>query len=261
MLRDILKLIITGEAHSGTTICKDILRQSRYLDSGFECGILSSPGGIKRFLDFYPYPRLVNESWGLEDDELEEIVGKSDDLETFYRRLRAKSRLIKNKECWLIDKTPYYITYLQDVILATEDIPIVITIKDPKNLIVSLMRRGCSYEKAKKRYHNAYVKNKELISNSSRIEIVQFENFVENPMPIIKKIHDMIEVKFIQEDYKATASLIIKPDPETYKNPQSPEYKPTLSGHSEISLQSKNIVLTNQQINEINKEFSDFVVV
>ena len=240
MLRDVLKLIITGNEHSGTTICSRIFQCCSSLATGSigaECGILSTPNGIKGFMRDNPYADITHKSWYVSRQNLQDIVNSSENFEMFYRQIREKSTSILNKNIGLIDKTPRYNYFLDVVLERTEDVPIVVMRKDPKNQIASLVKRGLRFHVAKSNFEMTYVRFNDLMKNTNRIKVVQFEDFILNPISHIKQIHNMMNIDYKEEDYKDIQKFM-RGDAESYKK-----------------------ILTSQQIELINNELSEFIVV
>ena len=275
MLRDVLKLIITGLEHSGTSVALDAFKCVKDLDSGYECGILSSQGGIKNYMNYkqggFSYSESLQRHWQIRPDNLKSVVNNSSTYEDFYKGLRRYSGCIKNKNVGLIDKTPIYIRSLHRIIEKTEDVPIIIMRKDPKNHFCSMVRR-CghwyglgtfirNYRFCYGQRHASFMGVSEnlpsvhqLAQSTSRIHMIQFEDFVVNPTPIIEKVCEMTQIKYRKEDYLDFLLKIHAHEAETYKRELvTHENHPDGSG--------KRFKITPHVINQINKELSDFVVI
>ena len=244
MLRDILKIIIMGFEHSGTTVLLDSLKLSRGLDAGKdkgECGILIPEEGITGFLDFQPYTKRFIDFWGINKNILKDIIENSGTYEEFYKNLVIHSPVILDKKVGIIDKTPGYIYYLPQMILKTEDVPLIIMRKDPKNWASSMMLRGWSYDKCLKWMRIYYYQYNNLIDKEpEKIKLVNYENFIETPLDTIKSICKWADLSYLEEDYHNFIDSVI--DCGDRKN----FYKKTLSP---------------LQIAEINKDLADFIIV
>ena len=248
MLRDILKLIITGHEHSGTTICKQIFQLSPHLDTGFECGILSSTKGIRAYEKYKPYSAMLMDSWGITPADLKSIISRSGtkDYEAFYYGLRERASNIKNKNVFLIDKTPVYIRNFSKVLRDSQDVPIFVMRKDPRNLIWSLLkRRTIKFERACKRFSDSYCgRNQNLIENNPRIKLIQFEDFIMDPVTYIKDMCERCNLEYNAEDFLAVHDMIDEKKRLSYQLPFRND-KPGL---------------TPKQIQIIEKKFPSFLI-
>lgn len=133
-----LKAVICGMEHSGTTLLSDLLRQTGTLESGFECGVLmtSSP---RAFPELDPFYGFMKEGWDISEDALAHCCD-TDSFDEFYDRLKAASSLIE-PSMDLFDKTPRYVAELPQV-MAHTDAPILVIHKDPRASVYSDYKRA-----------------------------------------------------------------------------------------------------------------------
>jgi hypothetical protein len=254
MLRDILKLIITGQEHSGTSITLRTFTSTKGLQSGFECGVLCSPGGIKGFPSYHPYGPVCQKNWKVPPQEFENLVRLSSTYEDFYKGLRKSAGCITDKSTGLIDKTPMYIYKLSKIVKITEDVPIIIMRKDPKNHFCSMKARKWSVERFISWYKKSWRKDiVDIIDSTHRIKLVQFEDFITNPKPIIEDVCEMMQIKYCEKDYESILSTFRSDEVEKY-NSSFPYRGP----HSKRNKGKQ--TLTRSEIEKINKELVDFVV-
>lgn len=152
-----LKAIICGMEHSGTTLLSDLLRQTGTIESGFECGVLMVPTP-RDFPSLDPFYGFMSEGWDIQPDALAQCCA-TDSFDEFYERLQAASAIIP-EGCDIFDKTPRYIAELPNVI-ARSQAPILMIHKDPRASVYSDYKRaGCpdfdtwfdDYARPKKRY-------------------------------------------------------------------------------------------------------------
>mgnify|MGYP003673169103 CR=1 FL=1 len=133
-----LKAVICGMEHSGTTLVSDLLRQSGNLESGFECGVLMVPTP-RQFPDLDPFYGFMKEGWSISEEDLAHCCD-TDSFPEFYDRLKAASSLIENRHD-LFDKTPRYIAELP-LVLERTDAPVVMIHKDPRASVYSDYKRS-----------------------------------------------------------------------------------------------------------------------
>ena len=254
MIADVVKLIIAGAPHTGTTLCLQVFRSSRDLESGIEIGILNTPGGLKKYLDHFPYSTRLLKSWGLEQDVLNSIINESSTYEDFYRGLRTHARIVVNRKNGLIDKTPAYINCLELVVSEAKNVPIIIMRKDPKNFVISYLKRGFSLEWSINYYRRCYMGvNEQLMKNHSRIKVIQFEEFVANPVQFIKEVCEMMKLKYYEKDYQK----ILK----QFKTIEIDSYKKKVKGLTAYKTRGKTFKLSEKDIETINNRLGKQVMI
>ncbi len=134
----VLKFVICGIEHSGTTLLSDIFRQVPELDSGFEVGVLlgESP---KQFSDIQPFYKNMLGGWQIEKEDLRIICDTNSFLE-FYQGLKNKSRVLKPSVKNIFDKTPRYFSSIFKCYEKMQ-VPFIATYKDPRSLVFSDFKR------------------------------------------------------------------------------------------------------------------------
>lgn len=134
----VLKFVICGLEHSGTTLLSDIFRQVPELDSGFEGGVLlgESP---KEFPTIQPFYQNMLEGWQITEEHLAAICNTSSFSE-FYSGLEQKSQVLKPKTKNIFDKTPRYFARIFECYNKIE-VPFIATYKDPRSLVFSDFKR------------------------------------------------------------------------------------------------------------------------
>jgi hypothetical protein len=134
----VLKFIICGVEHSGTTLLSDIFRQVPELDSGFEVGVLlgDSP---KQFSDIQPFYKNMLGGWQIEEEDLRTICDTNSFLE-FYQGLKNNSRVLKPSVKNIFDKTPRYFSKIFKCYDKIQ-VPFIATYKDPRALVFSDFKR------------------------------------------------------------------------------------------------------------------------
>lgn len=135
-----LSFLICGLEHSGTTMVSDLFREHPDVESGFECGVLMCKDP-REFLTFKPFCDHMVVGWGLQPEDLS-YACNTDSFEQFYQRLFERSTIVRDKNpSILFDKTPRYITQLQEV-QRKINIPAIAVIKDPRSLALSDFKRS-----------------------------------------------------------------------------------------------------------------------
>lgn len=135
-----LSFLVCGLEHSGTTMISDLFREHPDTESGFECGVLlcDSP---KEFRTFKPFCDHMEVGWGITKQDLDECCDVNSFTE-FYSRLFSKSTIINQSKAQVIfDKTPRYITHMQEV-QSKVNLPTIAVIKDPRSLALSDFKRS-----------------------------------------------------------------------------------------------------------------------
>lgn len=135
----ILKFVICGMEHTGTTLVSDLFRQVPGLDAGFEVGILLRDTPTE-FLDLKPFSDNMLQGWGITPAQFQHCCTAKDHLE-FYERLMFASTTLGKGTKEIFDKTPRYIAKLASC-LAKVDVPFIVTHKDPRAIIASDYKRA-----------------------------------------------------------------------------------------------------------------------
>jgi len=135
-----LRAVICGMEHSGTTLLSDLIRQSGTINSGFECGVLMAKSP-RAFPDLDPFFGFMEDGWKISADALAHCCDTGS-FNEFYHRLAHASPLIESTHD-VFDKTPRYIARLPEV-AARCDAPILTIYKDPRASVYSDYKRAGS---------------------------------------------------------------------------------------------------------------------
>lgn len=181
------EVVICGYEHGGTTLLLEILIKSGIYDSGFESGILlcEKPEELTHLPEFSD---IIKSGWKISQNDLEYISSSSDHNE-MYKRLIERSKFYdKNKK--LVDKTPKYMLFLDEVIERNPSAKYLVISRDPRGIIQSWLKRLpniLTIEKglvsALERYNSYYrgyisAKNK---YQKNKILWLRFEDLCSNP--------------------------------------------------------------------------------
>ncbi len=208
MGRKVLQAIVCGYERGGTTLLSQLLTSHTKLETGFESGLLLAPEP-KNFKDskFSVFNgSMIKNGWGITEEDLDYILlGRN--WNQVYLRLRARSKVIKNKNSLLIDKTPRYMLHLSDVLYRMDQVPCVVIVKEPKGVIWSWIKRQKGLDvgdvpdglinKFCKRYvdyAHGYAEAKR--NHPLRILKVNYSNLCENPVLQSRKIFEHVGLDF-----------------------------------------------------------------
>lgn len=189
-----LKFLICGLEHTGTTLISDLFRQVPHLDSGFECGVLlrNSPTEFRHLEPFFSHMKA---GWGLTDADLDGCCD-APDFPDFYARLMAASTTISSDTHAIFDKTPRYLSELTSV-LRRCDCPVLISHKDPRAIVCSDFKRAQTadfdswydgYRQAKLRYVRTCYKEFITHAGSPRVATVGLEDLAMNARATMERM-------------------------------------------------------------------------
>jgi len=130
----VIKFVICGIEHSGTTLISDLFRQIDGVDAGFEVGVLLCDGP-RSFRAMSPFSENILKGWRLTPEEFGYCCD-TDDFGEFYRRLLASSKTIASGTSTSFDKTPRYLAAL-DRCMEKVNVPFVVSYKDPRAIVYS----------------------------------------------------------------------------------------------------------------------------
>ncbi len=134
-----LAVIACGFEGGGTTMLSEVLKQHPRLEGGFEGGLLLVENP-EDFLSLEPYCTDLKKLWDVSEDDLK-YVCQGQIWPDVYRRLREKAQIIKNKETWLVDKTPRYMAYLPGVLKKVPNVPCIVLTRDPRSVLWTRAKR------------------------------------------------------------------------------------------------------------------------
>ena len=199
----ILKGVVCGMEHAGTTLLAQLLRQHPHIETGYEVGALmhqsieqfwNNTGVWKQYND-PNYRYGLEQGWKL-GDVGRQAVRSAKDWQNFYGQLHAHSPLVRDKRSYLIDKTPPYQAVI-DNIATRFDVPIVIIIKDPVLLFDSWYRRHQTQVIAMAQYYAgraaATQRAKQLFPD--QVFIIAYEDLVRFPGRVMDKVFTHIGVE------------------------------------------------------------------
>ena len=203
-----LKFLVCGLEHSGTTMVSDLFREQPETESGFECGVLlcESP---REFLTFEPFCNHMEVGWGINKDDLV-YACETDEFVHFYQRLFERSSIVKTKQPnYIFDKTPRYITHLQDV-QSRLLLPTIAVLKDPRSLAVSDFKRTKrpmseiedwykGWKIPKMNYMRSAYHGYQHAWSDSRCLVVRLEDICFDAKKTVKSMYDFVGIEFKTE--------------------------------------------------------------
>ncbi|MEL6789577.1 MAG: hypothetical protein AAGL18_08310 [Pseudomonadota bacterium] len=134
-----IEFVICGLEHSGTTLISDLFRQIDGLDAGFEAGVLlaEKPGD---FETLEPFATIIKESWNIDEAAFARCCAATTHS-AFYKQLKVESADFLGDNTKIFDKTPRYLSRLDDCLTRT-DVPFIASFKDPRAIVHSDFRRA-----------------------------------------------------------------------------------------------------------------------
>lgn len=124
--------IVTGHAHSGTTLLKNLLSNLPGVFGAFTIGFLLAPSPWEFNESITPWYTFAQRLWQVKDEDLMRIR-RSPDFLSMYERLRHVSKIAsKMPGVRLIDKTPRYMKELDVLRKVPANIPVLISYKETK---------------------------------------------------------------------------------------------------------------------------------
>ncbi|NBV44467.1 MAG: hypothetical protein EBR86_02215 [Planctomycetia bacterium] len=195
--RDVLGCLVAGYEKGGTTLVKDLLRNTGQMRGCFEGGLLLAECPAEGIPE--PYAAQLIQSWELPADFLERYRACGSFAEG-YRLLRELS-LIRRKELPLIDKTPRYMACLADVIRRAPGTPVVVVLRDPLQVTGSWLRLGNSVADAAAaiRLSTAGLVAAPLAA-AGRVHVVQLADVVADPAGMAARLQGWLGREYIPYD-------------------------------------------------------------
>ncbi len=135
----LIRFVICGPEHSGTTLVSDLFRQVPGIDAGFEVGVLLAPSP-RNFPEFAVHAEITRWGWGIDAAALDSCCD-TDDFAQFYDRLHAAATVLKPGTHTIFDKTPRYLSRLADCMNKVA-VPFLVVFKDPRALVCSDWRKA-----------------------------------------------------------------------------------------------------------------------
>jgi len=221
-----------GCGHSGTTLLKQIINNHKNVF------------GINHETGIFAKHR--------EKDTDEEIIKN---LENLDKRINEK---------WMCEKTPGHVYGIDRIFKLIENPKIIVIIRDGRDVIASLYKRYCDFNKSVDRWIDD---NTEWLKNSHKdsFHILKYEDLVKEPRIQLKKICSYLQEEYDQNMLNYKKEKIEFPK-EAFDNPTEGENHAALRNYQlnqELYDGSKRHLkdLTEQQINSFysNKKFVELM--
>ncbi len=198
----VLKFLICGLEHTGTTLISDLFRQLPGIDSGFECGVLlrDSPA---EFRDLQPFADNMLRGWGITAEQLDDCCA-APDFAAFYARLMAASTVLDPGTTGIFDKTPRYLSDLSGV-LGRSAVPVVVSYKDPRAIVCSDFKRAGTddfdawydgYRRAKLRYVQTCYDQFMTHRDNPRVTTIGLEDLAMNARATMERMFGHVGARF-----------------------------------------------------------------
>lgn len=211
--------IITGLEHSGTTITSSLVMSAPNLFGGFECGLLfaATPAEFQKVEPFYDWMLIPasQRMWGLTEQQREALLEHSCHAEQ-YHQIRQQSALYEtpNDQSWIVDKTPFYIYELVEVMDRTPGVPVLVTQKNREEQLASFRRHGGESEETEKIFQRrtetaANQLAKALEKYPDRIHVINTTALALNPDPLMEAAFAFLGLQW-KPEYKTLEDLKVK---------------------------------------------------
>ena len=216
-LRSGVFVIVTGLEHTGTTMAGSLLRSVPNLYGAFECGLLlpEEPANIKTVVPFYDWLSMpvISQQWGLPVDHRDKLLTAQCHAEQFSILRKYSPLMVLHNSSWIVDKTPRYYRNLLSIMDRTPKVPVVVTWKEPSEVIKSFEKRhgqtqiGVSFLE-----HYQRELRLSLQKYPERIFIMNQTEFGQDPDAVMTKMFAFLGLKW-DPSYKTMAALNAKGAP------------------------------------------------
>jgi hypothetical protein len=258
---------------SGSTFFSQLLNNHPDVVCGNELGLFSKPifydnfkklrrwtWLIKRYgISSQPYFRdrsiIRNiESYGIDRNTIWRWVKKSGNLNEFVARLHNHIRYNTSKSIWA-EKTPENIFLIESFANYFPKAKIIHIIRDPRDVILSLMKRGHSHLSAAKVWLTSVASIQRVRKNKNLLEI-RYENIVNDPGLVFQKVCSHLEISydldfFLKDKYK-TANIKLFEGFKTWQLKPNHEISKNAVGKYKLS----HLDFTKTILMRITKEFA-----
>jgi len=208
---------LCGSGSSGTTLLSNLLNRHPEIVCGEELGFFSKPIVYSDFDLLKRYSFLIkrygvssaplfsdrsilrNTEYFHLDKSAFDYIKFSSDLQDFVGQFTADVLKRCNKQIFA-EKTPENIFFLEEFLKEFPDAKVVHLVRDPRDVILSLMKRGVSLKQATLVWLGsvaAIQKNR----GDQRLLEMRYEDLVHTPELILKRISAFLGVKYKPEYY------------------------------------------------------------
>jgi len=207
---------------SGSTFFSNLMNRHPEIVCGDELGLFSKPvfydnyEHLKRWhflikrtgISSYPYfaDRSVlrnSQSFSLTKEQVWSWVLESNNIVEFTNRFKEHILALTKKRIWA-EKTPTNI-YLIDKFLQTfPDAKVIHIVRDPRDVVLSLMERGASAYKAAERWLTSLSAIRNCRYHSNVLEI-KYEDLILETEKTLKKVSSYLNIEFNMEFFTTNA--------------------------------------------------------
>ena len=203
-----IDFIICGLEHTGTTLVSELFRQIPQCDSGFECGVLLAEKPLL-FKNLEPFYGNLTKGWDISNEKLSEACNFKE-FEQFYDFIYKNSKLFDHPPSIRFDKTPRYISNLENTINKI-NVPVIATCKSIQSIVWSDYKRSNhsksndiefflkNYLKPKRIYLKRVLKGYEFAKTSNSCKIIHLEDLCFNAYEESVKIFNHCNQVFKKE--------------------------------------------------------------
>ena len=199
-----IKFVICGLEHSGTTLISDLFRQADGIDAGFEIGVLLADTPSD-FINYNPFAENILSGWKITKEQFNHCCS-AETYSEFYTRLQSASGVLSPGTNEIFDKTPRYLSRLNDCLEKT-NVPFIASFKDPRAIVHSDFKRSGTDDFSqwyreylpKKRHYlrTCYLEYKTAKDKAdNRVEFIALEELALNARNSMDRIFDHVGVPF-----------------------------------------------------------------
>jgi hypothetical protein len=210
-MKNLINICCSGS--SGSTLLVELLNRHPEIACGDEIGLLSKPIIYNNFKLFTKSLKLIRKvgissspffcertilrslkSYKLSEQKVFADIKLMQSINELLEYLYESIFNITGKAVWA-EKTPENAYYIAEFTKKFPDSKIIHIVRDPRDVIMSLMNRGLSINHAAMNWLTAVSSVKRIEHNNKLIEI-KYEDLVNNPKNELKKICDHLKVDF-----------------------------------------------------------------
>ena len=204
-----IDFIICGLEHTGTTLVSEVFRQIPNCDSGFECGVLLANDTLS-FKKMNPFYGNLLKGWEITNEYLDAAC-ELNNFKEFYDHIYMNSSLFENLPTVRFDKTPRYVSDLENIYNKSL-VPIIVCCKSIESIAWSDFKRSKyftnqevdsfleDYVKPKKRYLKSALKGYHFAEISKSCRITHLEDICFNAykelIEIFRHCNQIFEIEY-----------------------------------------------------------------
>ncbi len=232
-------VIIGGCGSSGTTLLTHLMSKSKYICSGpeFNCfnhpeiyNISSLKQNVKNMYDGKCLPHgyvdvgvfmTFRDEYGINLNIVEEWLEKSNDSKSFINYI-TQHMTTKNKAPVFIEKSPTNVYCFNTIARNYPEYHLVHVIRDGRDVVSSLMRRGFNLFGAGSRWLYDTISGLQARGTKNYIEL-RYEDLVSSPHEMLSSLFEQLDIPFDPQNVFSNSSESSGQYIENWKNRKEPQ--------------------------------------